>query len=133
MDHPAPRRPGCLRILVRGALILFAAGLGVLAWDVWQLQALRPPADCTFEGFLRSGREGSILIDAAGDRLYWTARPAKTLIRYTDHVYEFNRAGLLVNWTPGTGDGKGMLADAPVRKRGAPATLEQARAWMRKP
>jgi len=113
-------------------LFLIVAAAGVLIWDVLQLRALRPPDDRTFDGFLRAGREGALLLDAAADRLYWTAPPRKTVVRYSDHVYEFDRSGRLINWTPGAGEQKGMILDLPVRKSGKPATVEEARAWMRR-
>lgn len=132
MTAVVPRRPGFLRLLFRAGLLLVALALGGLAWDVWQLRGLQPPEDRTFEGFLRSGRQGSFLIDTPGDRLYWVAPPTKTLVRSPEPpVYAFNRAGLLVDWTPGTADQKGMMSDTPVRRRGAPAGLADARAWFR--
>ena len=131
MNSPAPRRGGCLRLLFRGALILVALFLGGLGWDVWQLRSLRPPQDSSFEGFLSDGRKGALMIDAAADRLYWVAPPARTIVRSSEPpVYEFNRAGALVNWTPG--NEKGMILDAPIRRRGTPATVDEARAWLRR-
>lgn len=125
------QRPGCFKLSAWGLLVLFLVVFGGLAWDVWQLRALRPPGDRTFDGFIRAGREGTLLIDSAGDRLYWSARQ-KTIARYSEPVvYEFGRSGALLNWTPGTDDLKGMLLDAPVRRRGAPASVEEARAWLR--
>ena len=130
MVAPAPRRTGCLRLLFRGFLILVALGLGALAWDVWQLRGLQPPDDRTFEGFVRAGRPGFLRIDREGDRLYWIVPPAKTIVRFSEPpVYEFNRAGRLVNWTPGPE--KGMILDTPIRSRGASATVEEARSWLR--
>ena len=132
MAQPAPRRSGCLKLLARGLLLLVALILGVLGWDVVQLRRLRPPDDRTFEGFLRNDRQGSLLIDHSGDRLYWIAPAARTVVRVAEPpVYEFDRSGRLVNWTPGTGDQKGMISDTPVQRRGAPATVEEARAWLR--
>jgi hypothetical protein len=113
-------------------LVLVLGVLGVLAWDVGQLRALRPPDDPTFEGFVRDGRQGTLLLDGAGDRLYWTAPPRKTIVSYSDHVYEFDGSGHLVNWTPGTDELKGMMLDRPVRKSGKPVTVEAARAWIRR-
>lgn len=113
-------------------LLLIVAATGILTWDVLQLRALRPPNDRTFEGFVRANREGTLLLDAASDRLYWTAPPRKTVVKYSDHVYEFDRSGELTNWTPGADEQKGMILDQPVRKKGTPATVEQARAWMRR-
>jgi len=112
-------------------LVLAAVALGALAWDVVQLRRLRPPDDRTFEGFVRDGRRGSLLIDRGADRLYWTAPPHRTIARYSDHVYEFDRSGQLVNWTPGADELKGMILDRPVRRSGQPATVDEARAWMR--
>jgi hypothetical protein len=127
---PAPRRPGCLKLVVRGILLLVALGLGALAWDVWQLRGLQPPDDRSFEGFVRAGRQGSLRIDREGGRLYWTAPPARTVVRFSEPpVYEFDRSGQLVNWTPGPE--KGMIQDVPVRVRGAAATTDDARTWMR--
>jgi hypothetical protein len=123
-----------VRILVRALLVVALAVFGVLAWDVWQLKGLRPPADPTFEGFVRAGRRGSLRIDAAGQRLYWVAGPPRTVVPYPEPVvYEFGQTGALLNWTPGTGDFKGMILDAPVRPKGAPATEEEARGWLRPP
>jgi hypothetical protein len=123
-----------VKIVARTFLVLALAAFAALAWDVWQLKALRPPADPTFDGFLRAGRKGSLLIDAAGGRLYWVAGPPKTLMPYPEPVvYEFGPAGTLLNWTPGTGDFKGMMLDAPVRRKGTAATVEEARAWLRPP
>jgi hypothetical protein len=127
---PAPRGSRVLRFLVRGFLVLASLLLGALAWDVWQLRAMKPPRDRTFEGFVGEGRQGSLLIDAAGDRLYWIApRPGMFVRNPEPPVYEFDRSGQLVNWTPGTE--KGMLLDVPVRRRGREAGVEQARAWLR--
>jgi hypothetical protein len=121
-------RSGCLRGAFRAFLVLAALALGGLAWDVAQLRTLRPPDDRTFEGFVRSGRTGSLLIE--GDRLFWVAPPARTIVPYPEPpVYEFDRSGRLVNWTPQSGE-RGMLVDAPVRRRGSAATLEEARAWL---
>ena len=129
MAVPA-RRPGCLRLLVRGFLLLAALALGVVAWDVWQLRGLRPPDDRSFEGFVRAGRQGTFTLDRDGGRLYWTVAPAKTVVRYSEPpMYEFDRSGQLVNWTPGPE--KGMILDVPIRIRGTTATLEEARTWMR--
>lgn len=123
-----------MRIFVRVLLVVTLAAFGALAWDVWQLQGLRPPADPTFEGFLRAGRRGSMLIDAAGQRLYWVAGPPRTAMPYPEPVvYEFGQTGVLLNWTPGTGDFKGMMLDAPVRRKGAPVGVEEARGWLRPP
>lgn len=121
-----------MKVLVRGILVVLALALAALGWDVLQLRALRPPDDRTFEGFVRAGRRGSLLLDAAAGRLYWTAPPRNTLVRYSDHVYEFDRSGALLNWTPGAEEQKGMLLDRPVMKRGTPATADEARAWMRR-
>ena len=104
-----------MKWLFRGFLILVALLLGVLAWDVWQIHGLRPPDDSSFEGFIRCGRSGSWLVDDAGKRIYLISAPAKTIVRFADPpVYEFDPQGLLLNWTPGTGDFKGMMLDAPV-------------------
>lgn len=131
MSHDGPRRPGCFRLVFRLLLILVAAVLGILAWDVWQLRTLRPPEDRTFGGFVRDGREGSFLIDEDVGRLYWIAPSPPTVVPYPQPpVYAFDRAGRLVDWTPGTGDLKGMMQDRPVRRRGTPATREEARAWL---
>ncbi len=122
---------GCLRRLFQGFLLLVMLVLGTLAWDVWQLRALRPPDDRTFEGFVREGRRGTFRIEA--ERLYWTAPPAKTLIPYPDPpVYEFDRSGALVNWTPGTQGHMGMILEVPVRPRGKAAGLDEARAWLKR-
>lgn len=116
------------RAFLVAALVVFA----VLAWDVWQLRTLRPPEDRSFEGFLRSGRTGSFLIDATADRLYWIATSPSTVIRSPEPpVYAFNRSGQLIDWTPGTADQKGMMSDTPVRRTGKPADLSEARAWFR--
>jgi hypothetical protein len=126
----APRRSGLLRLFIRGGLFLAALLLGALAWDVWQLRAMKPPPDRSFEGFVREGRQGSLLIDTAGERLYWIApRPGMIVRNPAPPVYEFDRSGQLLNWTPGTE--KGMILDVPVRRRGAPAGMDQARAWLR--
>jgi len=123
-----------MRIVVRTFLVLALAAFAALAWDVWQLKTLRPPADPTFDGFLRAGRQGSLMIDAAGGRLYWVAGRPKTLMPYPEPVvYEFGPTGTLLNWTPGTGDFKGMMLEQPVRRKGAAATVEEARAWLRLP
>lgn len=111
-------------------LVVLLVG-GGLTWDVLQLRALRPPEDRTFEGFIRAGRVGLLELDPAAGRLYWTAPPRRTFVKYSDHVYEFDRSGRLVNWTPGAEEQKGMMLDQPVRKSGTPATLEAVRAWMR--
>jgi hypothetical protein len=121
-----------MKRLLAVLLILVLAAAGVLTWDVLQLRALRPPDDRTFDGFVRAGREGSLLLDAAAERLYWTAPPRKTFVRYSDHLYEFDRSGQLVNWTPGAEEQKGMILDRPVRKSGKPVTVDDARAWMRR-
>lgn len=105
---------------------------GALLWDVCQLRALRPPEDRSFEGFVRDGREGSLLVDRTRDRLYWTAPPRRTLVKYADHVYEFDRSGRLVNWTPGDNALKGMILDRPVVRGGTSATVDEARAWIRR-
>jgi hypothetical protein len=119
------------KFLLRALLVLVAVALSVLAWDVWQLRRLRPPEDPTFEGFLRDGRVGSLLLDSSGQRLYWMTS-ARTVVQYSEPVvYEFGRSGALLNWTPGTGDFKGMILDAPVQRRGTPATVNEARAWLR--
>ena len=129
MVAPAPRRPGCLRRLFRGLLVLLALGLGALAWDVWQLRGLRPPDDRSFEGFVRAGRQGTFRVDREGGRVYWIAPPARTVVRFSEPpAYEFDRTGILVNWTPGPE--KGMILDTPVRVRGTPATLDEARTWL---
>jgi hypothetical protein len=105
----------------------------MLAWDVWQLRGLRPPDDRSFEGFLRAGRQGSLFIDREGDRLYWTAPYARTVVpRSEAPTYEFDRSGRLMNWVPNGDSDKGMLLDAPVHRRGAPATIDEARAWIRR-
>lgn len=125
-----PRRPGPFRWIIRAFLVLAAVAFGILAWDVWQLRLLRPPVDDRFEAFVRAGRTGSLSLDAPGGRLYWSAPPVRTVLRYSGHpVFVFDRAGNLVNWTPG-GDVKGMKVDVPISVRGAPATVEEARAWM---
>jgi hypothetical protein len=118
------------KLLVVLLLVVLVLG-GGLTWDVLQLRALRPPEDRTFEGFVRAGRLGLLELDPAGGRLYWTAPPRRTFVKYSDHVYEFDRSGRLVNWTPSAEEQKGMILDQPVRKSGTPATLEAARAWMR--
>ena len=121
-----------MKVLIRGALVVALAVFAVLAWDVWKLKALRPPADQTFEGFLRAGRPvGSLRIDAPTQRLYWVAGPPKTVMPYPEPVvYEFGPAGTLLNWTPGTHDFRGMMLDEPVRSKGKPATVDEARAWI---
>ncbi len=128
---PRPRRAGCLRILFRAFLLVVALALGALAWDVWQLRALRPPEDRSFEGFVRSGRKGTFLIDEAAGRLYWVAPPTPTVVPcHEPPVYEFDRSGALVDWTPGTADRKGMILERPVTRSGSPATLVEARRWL---
>jgi hypothetical protein len=118
-----------VKTLFRAFLVLVALAIGALAWDVWQLRALRPPEDRSFEGFVRAGRQGSLLIDAPHRRLYWVTS-MKTILPYSEPaVYEFDRSGALVNWSPGTSEG--MILDAPVRRSGAPATLGEARAWLK--
>jgi len=113
-------------------LIVSLAVLGALMWDVVQLRALRPPDDRTFEGFVRGGRQGTLLLDAARDRLYWTAPPRSTFVKYSDHVYEFDRSGQLVNWTPGPEGQKGMILDIAVVRGGRSVTAEEARGWIRR-
>lgn len=113
-------------------LVVILATLGALGWDVLQLRALRPPEDRTFDGFVREGRQGALLLDGPGDRLYWTAPPRRTFVKYSDHVYEFDRSGRLINWTPGPDGQMGMILDRPVRRNGTPATREEARAWFRR-
>ena len=122
-----------LKVLLKAVLVLVVLGLGVLAWDVWQLRTLRPPEDRSFEGFLRAGRAPqSLRIDDVGARLYWVHGPAPTLVRYAQPVvYAFDLRGRLVDWTPGTEDFTGMISGAPVIRAGRDATLEQARAWLR--
>lgn len=121
-----------MKYLIRGSLAVALAVFAVLAWDVWKLKALRPPADQTVEGFVRAGRPlGSLLIDSAGQRLYWIAGPPGTVMPYPEPVvYEFGSSGELLNWTPGTHDFRGMMLDAPVRSKGKPATVDEARAWI---
>ena len=121
-----------MKRLLAVLLFLVLAVAGVLTWDVLQLRALKPPDDRTFEGFVRAGREGTLLLDADAARLYWTAPPRKTFVKWADHVYEFDRSGQLINWTPGAEEQKGMILDRPVRKSGKAATPEDARAWMRR-
>jgi hypothetical protein len=129
----ATRRPGCLRLLVRAALLPVALGLGILAWDIWALRALQPPDERTFEGFLRAGRQGNPVIDKEGKRLYLIAPYPRTIVtRWEPPVYEFDRSGRLVNWMPSGDSKKGMLLEAPVRWRGAAASVDEARAWLRK-
>jgi hypothetical protein len=129
MSQAGGGKTGCVGKVFRGVLLLVALVLGALAWDVWQIRALRPPEDRTFEGFVRSGRQGVLMID--GDRLYSIAPHPKTVLPYPDPpVYEFNRSGELVNWTPGTREQKGMISETPVRPNGALASLEQVRAWL---
>jgi hypothetical protein len=122
-----------MKVLLKAVLVLVVAGLGVLAWDVWQLRGLRTPADETFEGFLRAGRTPRDLrLDDVGARLYWVHGPAPTLVPYPQPVvYAFDLRGGLVDWTPGTEDFKGMRSGAPVIRAGREATLAQARAWLR--
>ena len=128
-----PRRAGCLRQIFRAVLFLAALLLGVLAWDVWQLRALRPPENATFEGFLADGRSRlALTLDKGGGRLYWTAPPRPTVARTSEQpVYEFDRTGRLINWTPSIRDLKGMLLDEKVQVRGESATVDDARAWLR--
>ncbi len=124
-----PPRSGCSRVLARGVLALVALALGGLGWDVWQLRQLRPPEDSTFDGFVRSGRAGSLLLDATSDRLYWIAAPPPTIIRSpAPPAYEFNRSGVLLNWTPGSE--KGMILEAPVHPRGSAVSVDDARRWI---
>ena len=122
-----------LKGILKGVLTLVVLGLGVLAWDVWQLRSLRPPAERTFEGFLRAGRTfQGLRIDPTVARLYWIHGPAPTLFPYSQPVvYAFNPKGNLVDWTPGTENFKGMISGAPVVQAGPGVTLEQARAWLR--
>lgn len=122
-----------LKGLLKIVLALIVLGLGLLAWDVWQLRGLRPPADRTFEGFLRAGRTPkSLRMDPVVGRLYWLHGAAPTLVPYSQPVvYAFDRRGDLVDWTPGTGDFKGMISGAPVVRAGPELTLEEARAWLR--
>ena len=121
-----------MKRLAVALLIVILAVLAALAWDVAQLRALRPPDDRTFDGFVRDGRQGTLFLDAAADRLYWTAPPRRTFVKYSDHLYEFDRTGQLVNWTPGADEQKGMILDRPVRRSGRPATVEEARAWLKR-
>jgi hypothetical protein len=125
-----PMRPTA-GALLRAVLLLLALGLGVLAWDVYQVRALRPPADRSFEGFLKAGRTpAGLRIDDLGARIYWIADPARTLLRYPQPpVYAFDRGGALVDWTPGTSDFAGMISGAPVIRAGREATLDHVRAW----
>jgi hypothetical protein len=128
--QPASPRPGPFRILIRIFLLLAAVAMGILAWDVWQLRLLRPPVDDRFEAFVAAGRTGSLSLDAPNERLYWSAPPVRTVMRYSGQpLFVFDRAGNLVNWTPG-GNVKGMKIDVPLSVRGIPVTLEDARAWM---
>jgi hypothetical protein len=123
-----------VKVLIRGALVVALAVFADLAWDVWTHKRLRPPAGQTFDGFVREGRKGTLLIDSAGQRLYWVAGPPGTVMPYPEPVvYEFGPSGALLNWTPGTHDFRGMMLDAPVRSKGKPATLDEARAWLRDP
>lgn len=125
------QKRGWFGTLVRLLLLLLLAAFGILAFDVWQLRALRPPDDRSFEGFVRAGRSGTLLIDAPGDRLYWISAQ-KTVVPYSEPVvYEFGRTGELLNWTPGTDDLRGMIVPKPVRRNGTKATLEEARSWLR--
>jgi hypothetical protein len=124
----APRRSRLFGL----AALAVAALLAGLAWDVAQLRGLRPPEDRSFEGFLAAGRKPSALrLDDAGERLAWTAPYPPTLLPHADPpVYLFDRRGRLIDWTPGSEPG--MLSGAPVPRRGREATLEQARAWLRR-
>ncbi len=116
----------------RSFLVLVALLLGVLAWDVWQIRGLRPPDDSTFEGFIRSGRTGSLLLDEDGKRIYLVSPPAKTIVRSAEPpVYEFDGRGMLLNWTPGTQNQKGMMIDVPICPQGRPSNVENARTWIR--
>ena len=113
-----------MRKVVKVVFVLLALGLGAVAWDVYQLRALRPPADATFEGF---AREGAFRIDDA--RLYWIAPKPRTIVPHAEPpVYVFDRRGALIDWTPG--EEPGMRSGSPVRPRGREATREQARAWL---
>lgn len=120
-----------MKFLLKALLLLVVLALGALAWDVWQLRALRPPPDRTFEGFLRAGRTPVVLrIDDAAGRLTWTPLPARTLVPQAGLPwYVFDRSGALVDWSPGTDEG--MISGAPVRRIGREATLDAARSWLR--
>ena len=135
MESTPKPRPGCFRQLIRAAVWLFVLGIvgviGISAWDALQLRKLRPPFEQTFEGFVRDGRKGSFLIDAAVERLYWSTWQGTLTVYSEPVVYEFDRSGKLLNWTPGTDNFEGMMLRRPVRRRGEPATMEEARAWMR--
>ena len=121
-----------MKHFLRAIFVLVVLALAALGWDVWQVRALQPPSDRSFEGFVIAGRQGSFLIDAPGERLYWVAPPPKTLMSYPEPpVYEFNRSGELMNWTPGTEDHRGMLGSVPVLRQGVPAGLNEVRAWLR--
>ena len=125
---------GGMRKFVKVLFVLLALGLGVLAWDVYQLRSFQPPPDRSFEGLTRAGRASTgFRIDDAGGRLYWIAPPPKrVLVRDAEPaVYAFDRKGALVDWTPG-GE-PGMISGSPLRSRGREATLDQARAWLKQP
>lgn len=124
-------------MFLRGALgvvvVLIVAFLGVTTWDAWKLRQLRPPEDQSFEGFLRAGRKSHFfLINGEKERLYWVTWQ-NTIVPYSEPVvYEFDRSGKLLNWTPGTDNFEGMMVRQPVRKGGAMATIDEARAWIRR-
>ena len=124
-------RMAAMRKCVKALFVLLALGLGVLAWDVYQLRSLRPPPDRTFDGLTRAGRAAtSFRIDDAGGRLYWIApSPKRVLVRDVEPaLYVFDRQGALLDWTPG-GE-PGMMSGSPLRSRGRQATRDEARAWL---
>jgi hypothetical protein len=118
--------------IARTLLLAVVALLAGLAWDVHQLRSLRPPDDRSLDGFLAAGRRPSALhLDDVTERLAWTAPFPPTILPHADPpVYLFDRAGCLVDWTPG-GE-PGMFSGAPIPRRGREATLEQARAWLKR-
>jgi hypothetical protein len=122
-----------LRLLFRACLVAVVLVVGAIAWDVWQLRSLRPPDDRSFEGFVRAGRQGVLVLDKEGERLYWVAPLVRTIVpRSQPPAYEFDRSGRLLNWAPGGVSNTGMLLETPVQPRGVPATTQEARAWLRR-
>lgn len=110
---------------------MIALGLGAIAWDVWQIRSLRPPADRSFEGFRRAGREAKVVfIDDARGQLKWIGAPARTIVpAAAPPVYVFDRRGALLDWSPG--EEPGVLSGQAIHRGGRVVSIEQAWAWLR--
>lgn len=119
-----------MRRVLKFVLLLIALGLGVVAWDVYRIRALRPPDDRSFEGFRRAGREATVFfIDDSRGLLKWIAPPARTLVPASaPPVYVFDRRGSLVDWSPG--EEKGVVSGEGIHRGGRRVTVEEAWAWL---